>query len=68
MSKKRDRANEAQDEFDDSNFREACEDMPIDQNCDQVRRKIHRLIDNGGMKIGEFCNRIGSPTIHTTPS
>lgn len=33
--------------------------MPIDKNPDQVRRMIHRLIDNGGMKVGEFCDKIG---------
>ncbi|KAF9632301.1 hypothetical protein BFW01_g3163 [Lasiodiplodia theobromae] len=47
--KKRGRVEEPQD-FGDSNFLEAVEDMPIDKNPDQVRRMIHRLIDNGGMK------------------
>jgi hypothetical protein len=28
-------------------------------NPDQVRRNIHRLIENGGMKVGEFCDTIG---------
>lgn len=36
-----------------------CEGMPVDKDPDQVRRMIHRFIDNGGMKVGEFCNRIG---------
>lgn len=31
------------------------EGMPITDNADQVRRKISRLIENGGMKVGEFC-------------
>lgn len=33
--------------------------MPLTDNPDQVRRKIHRLIENGGMKVGEFCDTIG---------
>lgn len=33
--------------------------MPIDKNPDQVRRMIRRLIDNGGMKVGEFCDKLG---------
>lgn len=33
--------------------------MPMTDNPDQVRRKIHRLIENGGMKVGEFCDTIG---------
>ena len=37
-----------------------CEGMPITENADQVRRKIRRFIDNGGMKVGEFCNAIGN--------
>ncbi|KAK3698886.1 hypothetical protein LTR37_016763 [Vermiconidia calcicola] len=36
-----------------------CEGMPIDQNCDQVRRKIRRYLDSGAMKVGEFCTAIG---------
>ncbi|KAK5112553.1 hypothetical protein LTR85_011245 [Meristemomyces frigidus] len=32
--------------------------MP-DKNCDQVRRKITRLLDSGEMKVGEFCNTLG---------
>jgi hypothetical protein len=28
------------------------------ENPDQVRRKISRLIENGGMKVGEFCDTI----------
>lgn len=35
------------------------EGMPIDKNPDQVRRQIRRFLDNGGMKVGEFCNAIG---------
>ncbi|KAK8206446.1 hypothetical protein BKA81DRAFT_282555, partial [Phyllosticta paracitricarpa] len=35
------------------------EGVTIDKNCNQVRRMIHRLIDNGAMKIGEFCKNIG---------
>ena len=33
--------------------------MPLTDNPDQVRRKIHRLIENGGIKVGEFCDTIG---------
>lgn len=33
--------------------------MPLTDNADQIRRKIHRLIENGGMKVGEFCKAIG---------
>ena len=36
-----------------------CEGMLVDQNCDQVRRKIRRFLDSGAMKVGEFCNAIG---------
>jgi hypothetical protein len=32
--------------------------MPLTENPDQIRRKIHRLIENGGMKVGEFCDAI----------
>jgi hypothetical protein len=32
--------------------------MPITENADQVRRKIQRLIENDGMKVGEFCDKI----------
>jgi hypothetical protein len=28
------------------------EGMPITDNADQIRRKITRLIENGGMKVG----------------
>ena len=35
-----------------------CEGMVMDQNCDQVRRKIRRHLDSGA-KVGEFCNAIG---------
>ncbi|KAK8198178.1 hypothetical protein HDK77DRAFT_489035 [Phyllosticta capitalensis] len=34
------------------------EGVDLDKDCNQVRRMIHRLIDNGAMKIGEFCNII----------
>ena len=34
------------------------EGMPITENADQIRRKITRLIENGGMKVGEFCQKI----------
>jgi hypothetical protein len=34
------------------------EGMPITDNADQIRRKITRLIENGGMKVGEFCRKI----------
>lgn len=32
--------------------------MPITENADQVRRKIARLIENDGMKVTEFCQKI----------
>ena len=32
--------------------------MMVDQNCDQVRRKIRRYLDPGAKK-GEFCDAIG---------
>ncbi|KAI9770063.1 MAG: hypothetical protein M1839_003291 [Geoglossum umbratile] len=32
--------------------------IEIDQNCDQIRRKIRALIDSGEVKIGEFCKAI----------
>ena len=32
--------------------------MPMTENPDQIRRKIHRLIENGGMQVGEFCYAI----------
>jgi hypothetical protein len=32
--------------------------MPITDNADQIRRKNTRLIENGGMKVGEFCKKI----------
>lgn len=58
--KKRSRTTEEpQEEFDDSGWGQACSGLPVDKNCDQVRRMIHRLIDNGGMKVGEFCDKIG---------
>lgn len=31
----------------------------IDQNCDQVRRKIRTFLETGEMKIGEFQKKIG---------
>jgi hypothetical protein len=34
------------------------EGMPITENADQIRRRITRLIENGGMKVGEFCQKI----------
>jgi hypothetical protein len=38
------------------------EDMPVTDNCDQVRRKINRFLDNSGMKKGEFAKAIGLST------
>lgn len=32
--------------------------MPVDKNPDQVRRQIRRFLDNGGMKVGEFCDAL----------
>lgn len=34
--------------------------MYVDQNCNQVRKKINQLLDGGIMKKGEFCSAIGS--------
>lgn len=34
------------------------EGMPIDKDPDQVRRQVRRFLDNGGMKVGEFCSAI----------
>lgn len=31
----------------------------VDQNCDQVRRRIHAYIDSRAMKVGDFCKAIG---------
>ncbi|KAL3418160.1 calcineurin is a calcium-dependent [Phlyctema vagabunda] len=31
----------------------------LDQNCDQIRRKIHSLLQSGDMKVGEFVRTIG---------
>jgi len=45
---------------------DTCEDSSDDErleyvteNCDQVRRKIRAFIENGEMKVGEFCRVIG---------
>ncbi|KAK0632777.1 hypothetical protein B0T14DRAFT_491070 [Immersiella caudata] len=35
------------------------EDLPIDQNCDQVRRKIKRFLDAGEMTKTAFAKEIG---------
>ena len=35
-----------------------CDGMIVDQNCDQVRRKIRQYLDSGEKK-GEFCRAIG---------
>ncbi|OJD31760.1 calcineurin is a calcium-dependent [Diplodia corticola] len=58
VGKKRGRVDESP-AFDDSDFRDATEGLPIDKSPDQVRRMIRRLIDNGGMKVGEFCDKLG---------
>lgn len=34
--------------------------MLMDQNCNQVRRRINQVLDSGIFKKGEFCNAIGS--------
>lgn len=34
--------------------------MPVDMNCDQVRRRIHQVLDGGIMKKGEFCAAVGA--------
>lgn len=36
------------------------DDMFVDMNCDQVRKRINAVLDGGIMKKGEFCNAIGS--------
>lgn len=41
-----------------NNDEQDVEGMPITENADQVRRKFLRLIENGGMKVGEFCQKI----------
>jgi hypothetical protein len=35
------------------------DDAYIDENCDQVRRKINRLLDSGGMTKTAFAREIG---------
>ncbi|KAK0731026.1 hypothetical protein B0H67DRAFT_639458 [Lasiosphaeris hirsuta] len=35
------------------------EDMPITENCDQIRRKINRLIDSGTMTKTAFARELG---------
>ena len=35
----------------------------VSENCDQVRRKINKFIDNGGMKVGEFIKAIGVSSV-----
>ncbi|KAK3329830.1 hypothetical protein B0H66DRAFT_634958 [Apodospora peruviana] len=35
------------------------EDMPMTENCDQIRRKINRFIDSGAMSKTAFAKEIG---------
>ncbi|TKA81218.1 hypothetical protein B0A49_00488 [Cryomyces minteri] len=40
--------------------------MPLDKDCDQIRRMIHTFIDSGEMKVGDFRDAIGvSSTSYT---
>lgn len=34
--------------------------MRIDQNCNQIRKRINQILDSGIFKKGEFCSTIGS--------
>lgn len=36
------------------------DDMHTDLNCDQVRTRINKVLDNAIMRKGEFCDAIGS--------
>ncbi|KAK7542078.1 uncharacterized protein J3D65DRAFT_612546 [Phyllosticta citribraziliensis] len=62
--KKRPAPEEASDGEDDRELWEKIQEqytfegVHFDKDCNQVRRMIHRLIDNGAMKIGEFCKII----------
>lgn len=38
------------------------EDMPMTENCDQIRRKINRLLDSGAMTKTKFAGVIGVST------
>jgi hypothetical protein len=38
-------------------------DIIIDENCDQVRRKINRLIDSGEVKVKDFMDAIHSSSV-----
>ncbi|KAK0657073.1 hypothetical protein B0T16DRAFT_488269 [Cercophora newfieldiana] len=44
---------------DEDDYMYLVEDLPIDQNCDQVRRKINRFLDAGEMTKTAFANKIG---------
>ncbi|KAH8708518.1 hypothetical protein GQ44DRAFT_627815 [Phaeosphaeriaceae sp. PMI808] len=44
--------------MDDEELDVELENIPITENCDQIRRKIRALIDNGEMKVGEFQKAI----------
>lgn len=46
---------EASIDLDDFNV----EDVPMTENCDQVRRKINRMLDAGGMTKTAFAAAIG---------
>ncbi|KAK5171667.1 hypothetical protein LTR04_000032, partial [Oleoguttula sp. CCFEE 6159] len=42
------------------------DDIPMDKDCDQIRRMIHTFIDSGEMKVGDFRDAIGvSSTSYT---
>ncbi|KAL9093279.1 MAG: hypothetical protein Q9165_004020 [Trypethelium subeluteriae] len=47
MSEDEEDTDELEDEFE-------LEGIPMDKNCDQVRRMINTFIEAGGMKVGEF--------------
>lgn len=57
-TKRKSTSNEKEDENDVHLSDIDVEGMPLTENPDQIRRKIHRLIENGGMKVGEFCDTI----------
>lgn len=50
---------ELREEFDPNDIEIPMPPFGPTQNCDQVRRKITRLLDSGEKKFGEFCNEIG---------
>lgn len=57
-TKRKSKSNDNGDENDLNLSNIDVEGMPLTENPDQIRRKIHRLVENGGMKVGEFCDAI----------